>query len=268
MHVELRLKSRVATRDCRLLIASLVTFVFLTLQNICLSAESHLPWWFWTPPNNKDATCQVGYADEYEYPESSYNAAFNDAALRLWNDRKCRIRVDSGILSLHGETMSLNGSYDISADTTGFAVFMESLVRIDSCWVNNLVLMLVSTTPFMIDSHSIAPPMPPEHYHSKPGFSYGIGYAPAYYYTTSSWKDAETRARLELALCAASNVRVHARILNEWYGRYSIRKADVLAINIQVIARYLDTSTQRHVVVVATKRENIRWLLEEEKPLN
>jgi len=229
-----------------------------SLSNECLAGGEYLPSWFWAPPVFADIRCSVGYANEYEYAASSYNAAFDNAALRIWYDRSSRIKVNSGILSLHDETMFLEGTSQISTDTLGFAAFKGSLVRVDSCWVENLVLMLVSTRPITVETNLTAPPTPPVEFDSLPGLTYGVGHAPAYYYSSSSWLDAEIDARLEMALCAFSNVRVHVRMFDQLYGRYSIRKADVLAKDIRVVARYLDTAMGRHVVVVATERESIR----------
>lgn len=234
----------------------LLAIVFVA--GVSRAGSARLPAWFWTPPSGSEVECRVGYAGEYEHPESSYREAFEDAARRLWRDRCCRIEVRSGALTLHGETMSLDIGYRITADTADFAAFRETLVRLDSCWTDSLVVMLVGTDRIELDRRMIeAPPLPVE-FHGTAGVGYGIGAAPAYYHGTSSWREAELGARLDLALNANSTLDVRRRLRDKLYGNLTVRSAGVVAREITVLQRFYDRERGHYMVIVATDRTAIR----------
>lgn len=170
---------------------------------------AELPPWFTRPGDS--AGMAVGYSRPYFIPQSSYDEAFEDASRRLWADRDCIIQATSASVTSGGRTTHMGGVYEVLVDTTGYAAFSESLLRVDSLWTGNLVAMLVDL-PEIRDSNpdNLGPSA------ASPSDWYTASYeVPLYHYWTSSLLEAEALARKELTFYTAVHVRGEQRVLND-----------------------------------------------------
>jgi len=227
-----------------------------------ISAEDNLPAWFYLPPQQPGILCEVGYADPYYVPSSSYNEAFEDAAMRLWANRHCIIQVEAAAATHHDDTRLLGGRYAVEFDTIGYSEFKSQLVRIDSCWTDRIVVMLVANDLISVNSSLIESPDSLFLNQYSTDWVYGQGTAPEYYHMKSTWLEAEKYARRNLAFCANSLMDIWV-ITNElYYNRYSTRRARIEIRNMNVIRRYVDKSGKGFVVVLRAPRVNIVNMLE------
>jgi len=222
-----------------------------------------LPSWFWDTPQIEGVPIAVGYASPYYQMDSSYSEAFEEAVKQLWVDRKCKITAKTGFFSIGDETFHMGGTYDVEADTSGFAGFKASCVRIDSCWTDSLVLILVGTDWIKVDRSLIPPPEGdwlnlPSHFQADaPEYYYGQGVATEYFKAAFSWRAAEQNARRNLAFSAITHFRSEQLTLNERMSRTTDMSSEAVFHDIQTVARRWDEKFRAYSVVVAAPKAGI-----------
>ncbi len=231
--------------------------ILLPVGVLFAAPPEEMPLWFWTPPHTGNVRSAVGYAGAYYTPASSYEEAFQDAAQRLWTDRRCRIVVKTGSSTIAERTLSIGNVFRIEADTTGYAAFRQSLVRLDSCWTDSLVVMLAGTSALDITPWSHPAPAPELEMDRNAGFVQGTGFAPLYYHTASSWREAENAARRDLALAAEATVQSLTETRNDQLARTLVLESDVTVAGIHVLGRYREPVSGVFVVVVTAPAERV-----------
>ncbi|MFH0882503.1 MAG: hypothetical protein V2A56_05930 [bacterium] len=241
---------------CRRL-ALMLTACLICLSPVLAQSPLNLPSWFWNPPGNPDTKTAVGYSRPYYYPASSYDEAFEDAALRLWQDQECTIRAAMGSVTTGPETMSMGGIADIQSDTTGFSIFKDGLVRIDSCWSEELVLMFVGTKQVKVTRTLIPPPAEVLTYPNSDNYIIAKSTAEAYHFKTSSWQAAERYARRNLALAANSQIRSLRSTQNLRMRKVITIESTVHFYNISTLGRFVDAATGACIVEIGVNRNDI-----------
>lgn len=228
------------------------------VSGVLFAAEPlNLPAWFWQPPQAGDAPVAVGYARPYRYPASSYEEAFDDAARRLWQDRSCTIRAAKASMKTGPEVLSLGSIAQIEADTSGFAVFQANLVRLDSCWTDRLVLMLVGSKDIPELKRDRMPS--PDHETdtaTDPDFLKATGIASTYRFLTTSWLEAERWARRNLALYVQSTVKSYAVTHNQQNIATQTIESVIAFRDIKTLLRTYDPQMGECRVVVGVKPED------------
>jgi hypothetical protein len=241
------------------------TAAALLVCALCATAEPGYPSWFLSAPPDGGVRTSVGYAGRYTYPENSYDEAFLDGAWRLYADRALRISGEADFASSPIGKAHLGSDYQLQADSTGFGQFCKGLVRLDSAMVGDLALVWVGT-----GSVKIAPPTP-----SKPAkkgkavkpekpswlenpphdddYVYEIDLAASYEHPESTWREAERRARIKLALAFAAKFETLDKRLNSHSQRVSRTATDVLLRDVQTLGRWKDPATGACWVMVRGK---------------
>lgn len=228
----------------------------LLLAGVAFSAEPmRLPAWFWETPPVEGGQATVGYASPYYTRASSFDEAFNDAATRLWADQDCRIAVQTGS-STHGDQLMHMGSViRIESDTTGFGAFKETLVRVDSCWTDDLVVMLVSTRACSAPAQRVSSP------NDKPQQAAGTiqseGISPQYRFIASSWRQAEQESRKHLALTANPQIQTLQKSRDERLHYTSAISSEISVRGIRTIARRWDSENDVFSVIINAPRNAI-----------
>ncbi len=195
--------------------------------------EIIMPAWFWDSP----ASTAVGYSLPHQDSEDAYADAFHDAAWRLFCDRRCRIAGEKAVASSPEGTMQMGSTIGIDVDSTGFEAFSRSLVRLDSAATRAMRIILVGGSNVTIDRTPVPAPVTAPDNGSTP---VGYGSAPPYYYESSSWIEAEYKARLELALQAYSRFTGSSERIDDQILKTSVTGTDVILTNVQTVCRRMD----------------------------
>jgi|GEM_PF-1391838 len=245
--------------------------LFLSLLTGCAPTvrleESSLvlmPGWFWRTTVEINTHLAVGYAPVYYNLATSYDAAFDDAALRMFTDRRCRIVGERGSAWEGSAVMSLGSNLRIEADTAGFAVFKSGLARLDSISSAGLAAMLVGTRITQVDKMPHPPPPIRDiQLSTNPTVITGLGSALLYHQPASSWLEAERTARLEAAMAAATRMRGEAADIGSSSLKTTLIEVDVQMKNIRTIARTIDTLNKTVWIKVEAKVESTGNFLSE-----
>jgi hypothetical protein len=216
-----------------------------------------LPHWFWRPPDRPGVG--VGCARPGNYAETTFGAAFEDAAQRLWRDRRSRIVTERYALVDANSTFIFNAPLKVRVDTAGFAAFSASLVRVDSARSEQLAVMLVATEPVDVSTAIVPAPPPPDFEAIDDPANYThIQITPEYFTEISSWREAEKEARTQLAFQARTILTRDVITLNKLVSGSMRRSVDVILSDVRTIARGIDTATSARVVAVRVARSGVK----------
>ena len=178
-----------------------------TLIAVCLLtyglvfAQGAFPGWFWKTPVKKGVLFAVGYASRYAHIDTSYEEALKDAAQRLFWDLSSHLSHKYGVIHDPEGIRIFPDESKFTADESKYEQFQKSLVHIDSAIVGDLVIVLVATEKVKVKKRLIKCDNRPKwvtRIPYKKKFNFAVGQAPGYYYSFSSWKEAELKARIEL----------------------------------------------------------------------
>jgi len=204
-----------------------------------------LPVWFWNTPRISGVSLAVGYSPLHRESEYAYKEAFQDAAWRLFCDRRCRIYGEKGIASSPEGTMQMGSTIRIEVDSTGFSAFSKKLVKLDSVATKTMRIILVGTAKVEINKARISVP---DFEIDNPERDLGLGSAPIYYHESSSWIEAEREARIQLALDAQAEFMGTSETVDEMILQTSVTKTDVTLTGIQTLHRRINR-TQGYIMV-------------------
>jgi len=197
--------------------------------------ESLLPAWFWDTPEIPGVRLAVGYSLPYQDSETAYQEAFRDGCWRLFTDWESRITGGRAHASAPEGTMHMGDTFAQVIDSTLFPGFMKNVVRLDSFSTPEIRVVLVGTGKANIDRNLTKAPS------EKPAISRSVLQArfsaPLYYYLSSSWKEAEAKARIELALSGFAVTKGLGSVKDQAALSVMNLETHVFLINVQTIHR-------------------------------
>ena len=197
-----------------------------------------MPAWFWDTPQVSGGALAVGYSVPHRESLSANDDAFKDAAWRLFCDRTSLVTGERGSATAPDGMMDLGSTLNQQVDSAGFEAFQKHVVRLDSALAGGMRVMLVGTGEFPMDTACI--PSPAEEEAIQMELTVAEGSAPIYYYQSSSWQEAEQRARLELALGANAEIKgVGVNRDNEQF-KAAVFKTNVRLEAVQTVRRRWD----------------------------
>jgi hypothetical protein len=213
--------------------------------------ERSYPAWFWNMPSSEDSLFAVGLSETFAHAETAEQHAIEDGVTSLARALSVHVKGEYGMISDRGRPM-LPGSdvqVEISPTMRAFVEKHHQVVAKHVSPTHTFVLLRLGEKGAAIPVSSIASaalPREPDWVTSlpkKPGYLYASGQSNPYYRETTSWSEAEKRARMELALILESKVwglikkeRTHRQILED--STVIDVSTDVQLSNTQVVARW------------------------------
>ncbi len=219
--------------------------------------ENTYPVWFLEPPSGR-TVFTVGYSDERSYIDSAIASATREAAVNCVRYRQVQIAGEQGLATLAAGTLTVGSTIRESYDVDAAGQLSSSLKVIDYYSRGGAVTLLAST-----DSNATAPglrridvakiPKPawttvnPE----KTGYLYSSGLCPVYYNENNSWREAERRGRINLALTLYTRVKfMGKKVDNSYFREFQIEETNATLRNVEVVGRWKDVRNQICYVLV------------------
>lgn len=180
----------------------------------------------------------MGYSVPHRESLSAYDDAFKDAAWRLFADRISQVTGERGSATAPDGMMDLGSTLTQQVDSAGFEAFQKQVVRLDSVLAGGMRVMLVGTAEFSVDTTRI--PAPADDHSLEADLAVAEGSAPIYFYPSSSWQEAERKARLELALGANAEIKGIGVNRDDEQFKMAVFKTAVRLEAVQTVSRRWD----------------------------
>ncbi|MBC8205202.1 hypothetical protein ISS30_04335 [bacterium] len=218
-----------------------------------------MPSWFWDTPRIEGLQSAVGYSQFYRDGPDAYREAFLDGAWRLFNDEEAYFAGARALSSGAGVQMSMGSTINMRIDSTGFDDFVKYIVRVDSFAAENMRIMLVAADEFQPEKGLC--PSPPANNVKVPEAGVFTGYSvtPKYYYSSSSWIEAERIARIELAVNASSKIKSVENVADGNILSTIIVETDINMVNIQTVQRRFNWEHGMYEVWVTGETNDKRY---------
>jgi hypothetical protein len=209
------------------------------------------PLWFFNPPHGSPAFV-VGYSDEHAYLDSAINAAKREAARNLVKIRRVQIAGEQGLATLAAGTITVGSTIKEYYDTTEAERLAGRMKALDYFQRGGSVALLASTDSVgnvpevkRVDVASVPLPSWTTVIPDRAGYIYNSGLAPLYYNEFNSWREAERRARINLALTVYTKVKFLGKKADDVYFReFQIEETNVTLHAIEVVARWKDVKNK------------------------
>lgn|GEM_PF-4865771 len=239
-----------------------IAFNIVTLICNCYSKdkkELRLPNWFWETPETPGVLYAVGYSDPYEYAESSFKEAFDNAAERLWYDQNCRIINKMISMDTPGFDFPAARVFKIKTDTSGLADFKRTIYHLDSLYTKHIVVVLVGTATVKIKSRlMVSPSINEVDLNERKNQVSATMYTDQYAFETSSWMELEAECRRKLANIICTELSNQRIMINEAVFSTTDIKTDIILSQIQTIGRAVDKNTGARWIKVSVPISYIR----------
>lgn len=238
-----------------------------------LPAEASYPAWFWNMPHAEDSLFAVGFSETFAHPETSQQYAITDGIESLAKYFSVRIKGERGVLR-DGNRVIFSGADIQEILSPSVLSFVKEHHQLIATYAGKkytfVLLCLGEGNAETLAMPSSAAPMSsqPSWMTTNPkesGYLYASGNSNPYYREVNSWRIAEKRARIALALSLESKVRGLAKKLNASMETISTISTDVQLNRVQVIARWKHPKDKTcHVLVrmpLSANSEAIKNLL-------
>ena len=232
-----------------------LALAFVVAGAIALEAQVY-PRWFLEQGRVPCPNSSVGYARPAYYQGSAAGVALLDAQCSV---SKCnRTTVQGGELFWQTAlgTSYMGHDFVERFDTTACDTPV-TVTGLDTFATSSIVVVLASRglcgvsdeMQSVIDCEGRARPTWVEKPPRYPGYIHAVGSAPVYYFETSSWVEAERRARMRLARTLGAEIRSLERSDN--VGRDALVHDDlsVTLEAVQVVARWREGDEACHVLM-------------------
>jgi hypothetical protein len=219
--------------------------------------ENLYPAWFLDPPAGR-AVFTVGYSDVRSYIDSAVASATREAAANYVRNQQVRIAGEQGLATLAAGTLTVGSTIKENYDVDAAGQLAPNLKVIDYFQRGGAVTLLAST-----DSNAVVPnlrrvdvskiPKPPwtTVIPEKSGYIYNSGLCPVYYNENNSWREAERRGRINLALTLYTKVKFMGKKVDDSYFReFQVEETNATLLAIEVVARWKDVRNQICYVLV------------------
>ena len=194
----------------------------------------------------------VGYSGEHAYLDSAIKAATREAAVNFVKNQQVQIQGEQGLATLAAGTITVGSTIKEYYDTADAERLGETMKMLDYFRRGGSVALLASTdssgkAPGLkrVDAATIPAPSWTTVIPEQAGYVYNSGLAPLYYNEFNSWREAERKARINLALTVYTKVKFLGKKEDDIYFReFQIEETNVTLHGIEVVARWKDVKNQ------------------------
>jgi hypothetical protein len=194
----------------------------------------------------------VGYSGEHSYLDSAINAAKREAALNYVKIRQVQIAGEQGLATLAAGTITVGSTIKEFYDTTEAERLAGKMKMLDYFRRGGSVALLASTDSVgnvpgakRVDAATLPMPSWTSVIPEQAGYIYNSGLATLYYDEFNSWREAERKARINLALTVYTKVKFLGKKSDNIYFReFQIEETNVTLHAIDVVARWKDVKNQ------------------------
>ncbi len=216
------------------------------------------PVWFLHQPELTCGQFVVGYANPSYYPDSAVAQATGNAYVTFARQLKTNVTGGQAFWSTEVGTYWMGSSFRDEFDTSAIASARNVLKPIGKFVGKGIVGVLMGDSGCSLDRsiQSLIPvsataPAWTESIPQGKQYFYAVGVAPAYYYETSSWTEAERIAFRNLARVVHVDAKSLQKVSTKEGGQ-EIRNEEVAVTlrNVQTVARWRDLKKEIFYVLV------------------
>ncbi len=219
--------------------------------------ENVYPAWFLDPPVSRPVFA-VGYSDVRSYVDSAIASAAREAAANYVKNRQVTIAGEQGLATLAAGTIAVGSTIKEFYDVDEAGRLEAKLKVIDYFQRRGAVTLLASTdstatVPNLkrLDAAKVPKPSWTTLIPDKTGYLYDSGLCPVYYNENNSWREAERRGRINLALTLYTKVKyMGKKVDNSYFREFQVEETNATLRGIEVVARWKDVKNQICYVLV------------------
>jgi hypothetical protein len=219
--------------------------------------ENLYPAWFFDPPAGR-AVFTVGYSDVRAYVDSAIASAMREAAANYVRNQQVRIAGEQGLATLAAGTLTVGSTIKESFDVDEAGRLASKLKVLDYFQRGGAVTLLASmdstvniTNVRRVDASRIPKPSWTTVIPEKAGYIYNSGLCPVYYNENNSWREAERRGRINLALTLYTKVKyMGKKVDNIYFREFQVEETNATLLGVEVVARWKDVRNQICYVLV------------------
>jgi hypothetical protein len=215
------------------------------------------PDWFYNPPAGIDAF-SIGYSDERSYVDSAIKSATREAAVNFVKSQSVQIAGEQGMATFIAGKIPIGSTIKENYDEAEAGRLGESMKVVDWFARGRTVTVLACadstmsfSSPRRLDATKTPKPAWVNTIPDKSGYVYSSALASVYYYENNSWREAERRARINLALTLSAKIKYLSKKLNEeYYREYQVEETNVTLHGVEIVGRWKDVKNQICYVLV------------------
>lgn len=255
------MNSRIFYNRFVFLASTLLILTGFTFSNATLAsargAEKGKPGWFWNQPINCGMTAVGLSRHSTMYPENARKVAHEKGVLTFLRQLESRHTGGEAFSVTERGAVWLGDDIREVYDSTRFEDLMENLMVLDYQVSGNLTMVLVGsdncadeTERRMVQYPLMHRPSWLDNLPSEPGYIHAIGLSESYYYSVSSWDQAEIMARRNLSASIQSQVSGMLELQTGDSHEIIYSNMAVTLRNAVVQSRYYDPVSRLYYVIV------------------
>lgn len=218
--------------------------------------ENLYPEWFLESPSA--SIFSVGYSDERSYVDSAIASATREAAVNYIKSQRVRIAGEQGMATFAVGKIPVGSTIKELYDENEAGRLGQSMVAVDMFQRGRTVTVLASTDsakkPQAVRRVDVSKVPKPSWVNQMPemsGYLYGTGLAPVYYYENNTWREAERKARINMALSVYAEVKSLTKKADDvYYREYQVEETNVTMQGLEIVSRWKDVKNQICYVLV------------------
>ncbi|HTP12277.1 MAG TPA: hypothetical protein VMM37_01565 [Bacteroidota bacterium] len=219
--------------------------------------ENIYPSWFLEPPAGR-ANVTVGYSDVRAYLDSAIASATREAAVNCVRNQQVRIAGEQGLATLAVGTLTVGSTISEGYDESAAGQLSTNLKVLDYFQRAGAATVLASTDSSdaavnarRVDVSKVPRPSWTTTIPEKAGYMYNSGLCPVYYNENNSWREAERRGRINLALTLYTKVKFMGKKADDSYFReFQVEETNATLRGVEIVARWKDVKNQICYVLV------------------
>ncbi|MFQ5604999.1 MAG: LPP20 family lipoprotein [bacterium] len=233
-------------------------FIFI-VQFFCLAPcfAQEYPLWFLKPAALKCGESEVGMENISYYPDSTAARATRNGYVQYAKHRATAVNGGQAFWSTEIGMFWMGSNYTEEFDSTAIASAENILTPLDTLVMEQFVAVLLGSADCELPDQlhrrvalqGLSPPSWIENLPESKKYFYARGLAPAYYYETSSWREAEKWAVRNLAREVFTSLQTVQKLGYE--GQEILHEhLSVQLKNLQVAARWRDLNEKFFYVLI------------------
>ena len=219
--------------------------------------ENIYPEWFFAPPLS-GGPFSVGYSDEHARGDSAVNAATREAAVNYVKSQRVQIIGEQGMATFAAGKIPVGSTIKEQYDEEAARNLGSTMKAVDWFLRKGAATVIASTdsTPVTgrnrrIDAAKVKEPVWVTSVPDSQGYIFSTGLAPVYYHENNSWREAERKARTNLALSLYSQIKFLGKKMDDvYYREFQVEETNVTLVGARVIARWKDVKNRICYVLV------------------